>query len=161
MHIREDTSFHGMIDGDVTVAPGVTLLAHGKIAGDLDIAEGATVELRGMVAGSSLNRGNLKVYGVVRGFMRDEEGGRSTPTSLETSAGARDRGVVGVISLLRICSSRSPPRSPDPITACAVRDVAWLGRSSCAACDGLEDLEERGRWVHLPRISRARRCRMR
>jgi hypothetical protein len=78
MHIREDTSFHGMIDGDVSVAPGVTLLAHGKIAGNLDIGEGATVELRGMVAGSSLNRGNLKVYGVVRGFMRDEEGGQTT-----------------------------------------------------------------------------------
>ena len=78
MQIREDTSFHGMIDGDVSVAPGVTLLAHGKIAGDLDIGEGAMVELRGMVAGSSLNRGDLKVYGVVRGFMRDEEGGTTT-----------------------------------------------------------------------------------
>ena len=78
VHVREDTSFHGMIDGDVSVAPGVTLLAHGNIAGNLDIGAGATVELRGRVAGSSVNRGNLKVYGVVRGFMRDEEGGQTT-----------------------------------------------------------------------------------
>jgi len=76
MSIQEDTSFHGMVDGDVTVAPGVTLLVHGKIAGNLDIGSGATVELRGFVSGSSVNRGRLDVYGVVRGHMRDEEGGR-------------------------------------------------------------------------------------
>ena len=91
VHIREDTSFHGMIDGDVSVAPGVTLLAHGKIAGDLDIAAGAMVELRGMVAGSSLNRGNLKVYGVVRGFMQDEEGGQTTMVDNGESGGERRR----------------------------------------------------------------------
>lgn len=89
--IREDTSFHGMIDGDVSVASGVTLLAHGMIAGNLDIGSGATVELRGMVAGSSLNRGNLKVYGVVRGFMRDEEGGKTTMADTLESRGDRRR----------------------------------------------------------------------
>ena len=91
VHIHEDTSFHGMIDGDVSVAPGVTLLAHGKIAGDLDIGAGATVELRGMVAGSSLNRGDLKVYGVVRGFMRDEEGGQTSMVDGDESEGERRR----------------------------------------------------------------------
>jgi len=91
MQIREDTSFHGMIDGDVSVAPGVTLLAHGKIAGDLDIGAGATVELRGMVAGSSLNRGDLKVYGVVRGFMHDEEGGQTSMVDDDESEGERRR----------------------------------------------------------------------
>jgi cytoskeletal protein CcmA (bactofilin family) len=89
--ISEDTSFHGMIDGDVSVAPGVVLLAHGMIAGNLDIGSGATVELRGMVAGSSLNRGNLKVYGVVRGFMRDEDGGQTTMADNFESRGERRR----------------------------------------------------------------------
>jgi hypothetical protein len=89
--IREDTSFHGMIDGDVSVAPDVTLLAHGMIAGNLDIGSGATVELRGMVAGSSLNRGSLKVYGVVRGFMRDEEGGQTTLVDTLEARGERRR----------------------------------------------------------------------
>jgi hypothetical protein len=89
--ISEDTSFHGMIDGDVSVAPGVTLLAHGMIAGNLDIGSGATVELRGMVAGSSLNRGTLKVYGVVRGFMRDEDGGQTTMADTFESRGERRR----------------------------------------------------------------------
>jgi hypothetical protein len=89
--IREDTSFHGMIEGDVTVAPDVTLLAHGMIAGNLDIGLGATVELRGMVAGSSMNRGSLKVYGVVRGFMRDEQGGQTTLADLSESRAERDR----------------------------------------------------------------------
>jgi len=91
MEFREDTSFHGMIEGDAIVAPGVTLLAHGMIAGDLDIGSGATVELRGMVDGSSLNRGTLKVYGVVRGFMRDEEGGETILVDRSRSRGERDR----------------------------------------------------------------------
>ena len=73
------------------MAPGVTLLAHGRIAGDLDIGAGATVELRGMVAGSSLNRGDLKVYGVVRGFMRDEEGGQTSMVDDDESEGERGR----------------------------------------------------------------------
>jgi hypothetical protein len=91
MEFREDTSFHGMIDGDAIVAPDVTLLAHGMIAGNLDIGSGATVELHGMVAGSSLNRGRLKVYGVVRGFMRDEEGGQTTLADLARSRREPDR----------------------------------------------------------------------
>jgi hypothetical protein len=89
--IDEDTSLHGKVEGDVTVAPGVTLLAHGMIAGNLDIGLGATVELRGMVAGSSLNRGSLKVYGVVRGFMRDEEGGQTTLADRDESRSERHR----------------------------------------------------------------------
>jgi hypothetical protein len=89
--IPEDTSLHGKVEGDVTVAPGVTLLAHGMIAGNLEIGSGATVELRGMVAGSSVNRGTLKVYGVVRGHMRDEEGGRTTLVDLFEARGERSR----------------------------------------------------------------------
>jgi hypothetical protein len=92
LHIREDTSFHGKVEGDVIVAPGVTLLCHGMIAGNLDIAEGATVELRGMVAGSSVNRGTLKVYGVVRGFMRDDEGGQTLLADTLESREERHRG---------------------------------------------------------------------
>jgi hypothetical protein len=76
--IHEHTSFHGMIDGDATAAPGVTLLMHGMIAGNLHIERDATVELRGMVAGSTINRGRLIVYGVVRGPIRDEDAGETT-----------------------------------------------------------------------------------
>jgi hypothetical protein len=100
LFIGEDTSLHGKVEGDVTVASGVTLLAHGMIDGNLDIGSGATVELRGMVAGSSLNRGNLKVYGVVRGFMRDEEGGQTRLSDLGDSRTERRR-------------SRSPRRNRD------------------------------------------------
>jgi hypothetical protein len=49
------------------------------------------VELRGMVAGSSVNRGSLKIYGVVRGFMRDEDGGQTTLADLFESRGERHR----------------------------------------------------------------------
>ena len=93
--ISEDTSFHGMIDGDVRVAPEVTLLAHGMIAGNLEIGSGANVELRGMVAGSSVNRGSLKVYGVVRGHMRDEEGGETTLVDFSESRGDGERSRSG------------------------------------------------------------------
>jgi cytoskeletal protein CcmA (bactofilin family) len=93
--IREDTSFHGMIEGNMIVAPGVTLLAHGMIAGDLEIGRDATVELRGMVAGSSVNRGSLKVYGVIRGFMHDEEGGRTVLADLFESRAERHRSRSG------------------------------------------------------------------
>jgi hypothetical protein len=95
MSISEDTSFHGMIDGDLTVAPKVRLLAHGMIAGNLDIGSGASVELRGMVAGSSMNRGSLKVYGVVRGHMRDEEGGKTTLVHSPESRGDQERSRSG------------------------------------------------------------------
>ena len=77
MSISEDTSFHGMI------------------AGNLDIGSGADVELRGMVAGSSMNRGRLKVYGVVRGHMRDQDGGETTLVNLSESRGDRERSRSG------------------------------------------------------------------
>jgi cytoskeletal protein CcmA (bactofilin family) len=74
----ENTSFHGMIAGDLTAAAGVTVLVHGRIAGSLCIERDATVELRGMVSGSVLNRGRLIIYGVVRGPVHDEDGGATT-----------------------------------------------------------------------------------
>jgi cytoskeletal protein CcmA (bactofilin family) len=79
--IREDTEFHGMIDGDATAVEGVTFLVHGMIAGDLRIERGATVELRGMVAGSAVNRGRLLLYGVVRGLVHDEDTGATSVMS--------------------------------------------------------------------------------
>jgi cytoskeletal protein CcmA (bactofilin family) len=84
--VREDTRFHGMIDGGVTVAPGVTLDMRGFIAGDLTIEADARVELRGMVAGSTVNRGHLKIYGVVRGPVSDEDAGETS----YVATGSRD-----------------------------------------------------------------------
>jgi hypothetical protein len=78
LFFTEDTSFHGMIDGDASVAPGVTLLMHGMIAGNLSIERNARVELRGMVAGTAVNKGELILYGVVRGLVRDEDGGQTS-----------------------------------------------------------------------------------
>jgi cytoskeletal protein CcmA (bactofilin family) len=87
--VREDTRFHGMIDGGVTVAPGVTLDMRGMIAGDLTIEPDARVELRGMVAGSVVNKGHLKIYGVVRGRVTDKDEGE---TEYESAVlGERDR----------------------------------------------------------------------
>jgi cytoskeletal protein CcmA (bactofilin family) len=76
--IHEDTDFHGMIDGEARVGPGVTFLVHGMIAGDLRIERDATVELRGMVAGSAFNRGKLIIYGVVRGLVHNEDAGSAS-----------------------------------------------------------------------------------
>jgi hypothetical protein len=76
--VREDTDFHGMIAGGATVARGVFFDVHGMIAGDLTIEADARVDLRGMVAGNVVNRGHLTIYGVVRGFLRDEDGGATT-----------------------------------------------------------------------------------
>jgi UDP-3-O-[3-hydroxymyristoyl] glucosamine N-acyltransferase len=78
LFVSEDTSFHGLIDGDASVGEDVTFLHHGMIAGNLSIASGARVELMGMVAGSVTNRGDLIVYGNVRGGIRNVEGGRAT-----------------------------------------------------------------------------------
>src|SRR3954465_9786499 len=89
--IREDTSLHGKVEGDVPVGPDVLLLMHGMIAGDLHIEPGATVELRGMVSGSSRNRGRLDVYGVVRGFMHDEGDGHTRLIAFRESRDRRDR----------------------------------------------------------------------
>jgi hypothetical protein len=76
--VREDTDFHGMIAGGATVARGVFFDVHGMIAGDVTIEAGARVDLRGMVAGNVVNRGHLTIYGVVRGFVRDEDDGETT-----------------------------------------------------------------------------------
>jgi cytoskeletal protein CcmA (bactofilin family) len=76
--VREDTRFHGMIDGGVTVAPGVTFDMRGFIAGDLTIEADARVELRGMVAGSTVNKGHLRIYGAVRGPVNDEDAGETS-----------------------------------------------------------------------------------
>jgi cytoskeletal protein CcmA (bactofilin family) len=73
--VREDMRFHGMIDGGVTVAPGVAFDMRGMIAGDVTIESEARVELRGMVAGSVVNRGQLTIYGVVRGSVSDKDAG--------------------------------------------------------------------------------------
>jgi hypothetical protein len=78
MRVHEDTRFHGMIDGDVTVVPGVSFDMRGMIAGNLTIEPDASVVLRGMVAGSAINRGQLKLYGHVRGPIRDEGSGQTT-----------------------------------------------------------------------------------
>ena len=78
MQIHEDTRLHGMIDGDVTVVPGVNFDMRGMIAGNLTIEPDASVVLRGMVRGSAFNRGQLKVYGHVHGPIRNERGGETT-----------------------------------------------------------------------------------
>lgn len=75
--VREDTRHHGMIDGGVTVAPGVSFDMRGMIAGDLTIEPDARVELRGMVAGSVVNSGHLTIYGVVRGRVTDKDEGET------------------------------------------------------------------------------------
>jgi cytoskeletal protein CcmA (bactofilin family) len=86
--VREDMRFHGMIDGGVTVSPGVALDMRGMIAGDMTIEADARVELRGMVAGSVVNRGRLTIFGTVRGRVSDEDRGE---TSYAPSL-AEDRG---------------------------------------------------------------------
>jgi cytoskeletal protein CcmA (bactofilin family) len=80
--VREDTSFHGRLEGDLRVAPGAVCLVHGMVAGDLDVGAGAVVELRGMVAGSATNRGRLEVYGAVRGFIDNQGDGETTIVGL-------------------------------------------------------------------------------
>ncbi|MEA2245776.1 MAG: hypothetical protein QOH46_305 [Solirubrobacteraceae bacterium] len=89
--VHEDTSFHGKVEGDLRVAPGVVCLVHGMVSGDLEIGTGSVVELRGMVAGSATNRGRLQVFGVVRGFIHDRGDGTTTMAELLTSRSDTDR----------------------------------------------------------------------
>jgi gamma-glutamylcyclotransferase (GGCT)/AIG2-like uncharacterized protein YtfP len=86
--VHQDTSFHGKIEGDLRVAPGVVCLVHGMVAGDLHIGTGSVVELRGMVAGSATNLGRLEVYGVVRGPIHDEGDGETRMVDLRGRVGA-------------------------------------------------------------------------
>lgn len=88
--VHEDTRFHGMIDGGVTVTPGVTFDMRGMIAGDLTIEPDARVELRGMVAGSVVNRGHLRIYGVVRGQVSDKDAGETDYVPIDVGQSGRD-----------------------------------------------------------------------
>ncbi|MFV0386097.1 hypothetical protein [Paracoccus sp. (in: a-proteobacteria)] len=58
---NESGAFNGMIGGDATVAPGVTLSMAGMIGGDLIVRSGATVHLRGIVAGELVTEGGATV----------------------------------------------------------------------------------------------------
>ena len=75
--IREDSALYGMITESATVAQGVHFEISGMVAGDLEIEPGADVEVHGMVTGSIVNRGRLRVNGMVIGSITDMEGGQT------------------------------------------------------------------------------------
>ena len=56
--VTEDTRTVGRIDGNTTVARGVSLKLLGQIAGDLTIEPGAVVSVIGHIAGDVLNQGD-------------------------------------------------------------------------------------------------------
>ncbi len=71
--VEEDTTLHGMIDGDAIVPSVRTLIVHGMITGDLRAERDSVVEIHGMVVGSVINRGGqVKVFGMV-GAIIDED----------------------------------------------------------------------------------------
>ena len=55
--VTEDTRMLGQIDGNATVARGVSLKLRGQIAGDLIIEPGAVVSMIGQITGDVLNQG--------------------------------------------------------------------------------------------------------
>lgn len=71
----------GVIEGDVSVAPGTSLCLNGMITGNLTVEPDATCELRGTVVGSVINAGGeLQVYGLIQGSLV-RQGGRTVVDS--------------------------------------------------------------------------------
>jgi len=67
--------FSGLILGNVTVAPHVTLELMGMIVGELQVERSSNVRLRGMVDGNVENRGgHLEVWGTVTGKIFRKKG---------------------------------------------------------------------------------------
>ncbi len=71
--IETDVILRGMVTGDVIVSKDCKLVLHGMIVKDLILEEGSLVELHGMVNQNVYNKGGtLKVYGMIRGILKDE-----------------------------------------------------------------------------------------
>jgi len=73
--LREDTAFHGTINGSMTVAERVQAFFHGIVNGQLILNNNSTVYLHGTVNGDVINRGgHLEIFGVVNGRVMREAG---------------------------------------------------------------------------------------
>jgi cytoskeletal protein CcmA (bactofilin family) len=75
--VSEDLALQGMIAGDATVMPKVTLVLKGTVTGNLTVEPGGRVELDGTVTGDVTNRGHAEVRGVIGGSLRDLDDGES------------------------------------------------------------------------------------
>jgi cytoskeletal protein CcmA (bactofilin family) len=75
--VAEDLHLDGMIQGSATVATGAFLQLDGVVGGDLQIEPGGASRINGTVGGDITNRGEVEIYGVVSGQLRDVDGGTS------------------------------------------------------------------------------------
>ena len=67
--LTSSTTINGLIDGNVIVIDGVTLMHHGLIDGNLIIEEGGTCEVNGRIEKNIINQGKCAVYGYVEGLI--------------------------------------------------------------------------------------------
>ncbi|MCR6727679.1 hypothetical protein [Agrobacterium fabrum] len=71
--IQEDTSLHGIINGDVTVPYGQYFSLHGIVNGDIIVEKGGKAKVHGIVNGSVRNRSTVWIYGRVEHLFEDVE----------------------------------------------------------------------------------------
>jgi cytoskeletal protein CcmA (bactofilin family) len=72
--VREDTHIQGIVNGDVHVERGGSLLHQGVINGTVTV-EGGEANIFGFVKGDVVNNGgNLNVFGTVNGTVRTDSG---------------------------------------------------------------------------------------
>ena len=75
LRVDTDLEIFGMIDGDLTVAPGGTVHLLGMCTGDVIIEIQGHLRLDGTVIGNVTNRGGeIVVLGTIRGILREEAG---------------------------------------------------------------------------------------
>ena len=68
MRMTHDGTFGGMLNGDLTIAAGVTAVIAGMVNGDVIVEPGATARIAGMVNGRIVDRGGtIETGGLVRG----------------------------------------------------------------------------------------------
>jgi cytoskeletal protein CcmA (bactofilin family) len=73
--IEQDSELHGMIAGNVTVAPDVIFELCGMVVGNLELERLSRTFLRGTVTGDVVNRGgHLEVWGRVTGRIVRQDG---------------------------------------------------------------------------------------
>lgn len=90
--VEQDSTLNGMVNGNVTVKPNVSLVLNGICIGDLTLESNSDVDVSGIVQGNINNTGGtLKINGIVQGDIADAG-------STVVSEGARVNGEIKKVS---------------------------------------------------------------
>lgn len=67
LEVKEDTTLHGMIVGNVNVQEESKFFLHGMVIGNISVDEGCQIVIHGTVNGNISTNGKCEIFGTVNG----------------------------------------------------------------------------------------------